>query len=107
MRKAIVTYKDEEAGILSQLANGFYEFQYLEEWVNTSSKPAISLTLPKQKEIFRSEIMFAFFYHLLPEGANKEKICYEKKIDESDHFGLLISTAQYDTIGAVKLKRIK
>jgi serine/threonine-protein kinase HipA len=46
------------------------------------------------------------FFHLLPEGANKQAVCKFKKIDPSDHFGILLNTAQFDTIGAITIEQI-
>jgi hypothetical protein len=40
---------------------------------------------------------------MLSEGVNRQLQCRLLKIDEQDNFGLLAATAQYDTIGAVKL----
>jgi serine/threonine-protein kinase HipA len=47
--------------------------------------------------------LFAFFYHMLPEGANKQAICAQLRIDSADDFGLLLATAQSDAIGAVRV----
>ncbi|MBI9064485.1 MAG: hypothetical protein JEZ14_21040 [Marinilabiliaceae bacterium] len=44
---------------------------------------------------------------MLPEGANKEVICFHKKIDEADYLGILLAVAMYDTIGAVTVREIK
>jgi len=43
----------------------------------------------------------------LPEGSNKQLICNQNRIDETDDFGILLSVAQYDTIGAVKVIKIE
>jgi serine/threonine-protein kinase HipA len=41
---------------------------------------------------------------MLSEGVNRKLQSLQLKIDESDSFGLLMATAQYDTIGAVTVK---
>lgn len=107
MRKAIVYYKDEIAAELIQLSDGSFEFEYTSEWLKNKDKPAISLTLPKRSEVYRSEFLFPFFYNMLPEGINKDKICFHKRIDKSDHFGLLLKSAPNDTIGAVRIEKKK
>ena len=43
---------------------------------------------------------------MLSEGANKRIQCHVYKIDERDHFGLLLATASKDTIGTITIKRI-
>ena len=47
MRSGQVLYKNELAGILSQLDNGSFNFSYDEQWIKDSNKPSISLTLAK------------------------------------------------------------
>ncbi|MFM2401820.1 MAG: hypothetical protein RI950_1337 [Bacteroidota bacterium] len=106
MRKATILYKSEPAGILSQLDNGSFHFSYLETWLEDEIKPAISLTMPKKNKEFKSPHLFPLFFHLLPEGANKQAVCKFKKIDPSDHFGILLNTARFDTIGAITLEQI-
>lgn len=106
MRCANVLYKDEEAGILTQYDDGSFSFRYHETWLENESKPAISLTLSKEQVEYHSKYLFAFFYNMLPEGANKQILCSSKKIDKKDDFGLLLASAENDTIGAVKVIRI-
>lgn len=101
MRSAKILYKNEVAGKLRQLDNGTFEFEYSQSWFNDSGKPAISLTLPKKQEIYRSANLFPFFFNMLPEGTNKQTVCFNLRIDENDHFGILTATAKSDTIGAI------
>lgn len=103
MRTGHVYYKNQLAGVLSQLDNGSFIFKYDEQWLNDSSKPSISLTLPKNKMEFQASTLFPFFFNLIPEGVNKQLICKKKRIDLDDYFGLLLEVAGGDTIGAVKV----
>jgi serine/threonine-protein kinase HipA len=103
MRSAKIVYKNQEAGVLRQLDDGTFEFHYHKNWLEDNSKPAISLTLPKTKETYSSQYLFPFFYNMLPEGTNKQAVCFNLRIDESDHFGILMATAKSDTIGAVRV----
>lgn len=103
MRSGQVFYKNELAGKLSQLDNGSFIFRYEEQWLNDSSKPSISLTLPKTKKEFHSSTLFPFFFNFIPEGVNKRIICSRKRIDFNDYFGILLEVAGDDTIGAVKI----
>ena len=106
MRKAKVFFKGEDAGSLTQQDNGSFLFQYNASWVDDSSKPAISLTLPKTREAYHSRFLFPFFYNMLPEGSNKQVVCKLNRIDQTDYFGLLMTTAINDTIGAVTVLKI-
>ena len=106
MRQAKVFYKDFEAGILTQHDDGSFTFCYHETWLTDSNKPSISLTLPKTKQEYNSASLFPFFFNMLPEGSNKQIICKYNRIDPDDYFGLLMTIAQNDTIGAVKVFKI-
>jgi serine/threonine-protein kinase HipA len=107
MRKAAVFYKNEFAGILIQADNGSFVFTYDSDWFHNAKKPAISLTLPKTQQDYTSNYLFPFFYNMLPEGSNKQTVCFENRLDLKDHFGILLTTAKQDTIGAVTLKKIE
>lgn len=107
MRQGTVLYKKEPAGLLTQLDNGSFSFRYYDRWFTDTSKPPISLTLPKTQQEFQSKNLFPFFYNMLPEGSNKQTVCFQNRIDTKDHFGILLTTAKYDTIGAVQVKKIE
>lgn len=106
MRKAIVLYKGEEAGILCQHNDGSFSFRYHDHWMADSSKKEISLTMAKNKQEYRSMYLFPFFYNMLPEGNNKKYICESERIDKTDDFTLLTTVAVNDSIGAVTVKPI-
>ncbi len=106
MRTAKILFKDNEAGVLTQYDDGSFSFCYTDSWMGDNSKPEISLTLPKIKQEFRSEFLFPFFYNMLPEGTNKQVVCRLNKIDQTDYFGLLMTTAKNDSIGAVRVVKI-
>lgn len=107
MRQARVFFRNEEAGRIKQLDDGSFEFSYNDLWIQNSGKPSISLTLPKKHAIYRSEFLFPFFYNMLPEGTNKQTVCFQMRIDESDDFGILLITANNDTIGAVRIEKME
>lgn len=106
MRSARVLFKNEEVGILKQHDDGSFSFHYHANWKD-SSKPGISLTLPKTKREFYSKTLFPFFFNMLPEGSNKQVVCKLNRIDQDDYFGLLMTTAKNDSIGAVRVIKIE
>lgn len=106
MRKAEVYENRVLAGTLEQTDEGEFVFRYDNRYFADASKRAVSLTLPKTKQEYRSPVLFPFFFNMLSEGANKRIQCLKYKIDERDHFGLLLATADKDTIGTVTVKRI-
>jgi serine/threonine-protein kinase HipA len=106
MRKASVYCKGELIGMLTEESRSRYIFRYDDRWFADAKKPAVSLTMPKTQPEYQSECLFPFFFNLLSEGANRQLQCRQLKIDEADHFGLLLATAQFDTIGAITVKPI-
>jgi len=106
MRSAEIYHNGILAGLLTQNQSRTYEFKYDSGYFADDSKPAISLTLPKNQLVHTSEYLFPFFYNMLSEGTNRTVQMRQLKIDEKDFFGLLLATAQYDTIGAITIKPI-
>lgn len=107
MRKLAIYRNKELAGTLTEESREMFVFRYDEVYFADTTKAAISLTLPKSKQEYRSPVLFPFFFNMLSEGVNRQLQSRLLKIDEQDHFGLLSATAQYDTIGAVTVKPIE
>jgi serine/threonine-protein kinase HipA len=104
MRQAAV-YRDKIfVGVLIEENRKSYVFRYDDTWFNDENTPSISLTMPKTQIEFRSTFLFLFFFNMLSEGVNRKLQSRQLKIDEKDNFGLLLATAQYDTIGAVTVR---
>ena len=92
------------AGILEKRLDGSYLFEYDALYLQNDQNPSISLTLPRSIKRHESEKLFSFFFGLLSEGVNKNIQCRLLKIDENDHFGRLLLTAQEDNIGSITVK---
>lgn len=107
MRKLAIYRNKEHAGILTEKNRNEYVFRYDDLYFTDSTKPAISLTLPKSQQEYTASVLFPFFFNMLAEGVNRQLQCRLLKIDEQDNFGLLAATAQYDTIGAITVKPIE
>ena len=107
MRQANILFKEEEAGLLTQHDDGSFTFRYHDAWFLNNNKPSISLTLPKTQQEFHSKYLFPFFFNMLPEGSNKQVVCKHMRIDSDDYFGLLLTTAKNDSIGAVRVIKIE
>jgi serine/threonine-protein kinase HipA len=106
MRKAEIYRNGILAGILTETNNGEYVFTYDPSYFNDETLPGISLTLPKKQREYTSKHLFPFFFNMLSEGTNRIVQSKQLKIDENDFFGLLMATAQYDTIGAITVRQI-
>ncbi len=107
MRRAKILFRNEAAGLLTQHDDGTFSFRYFDEWVADTSRPDISLTLPKETKEFHSKYLFPFFYHLLPEGSNREVICQFYRMDSDDYFGLLLKVGSQDCIGAIQVMNVE
>jgi len=92
-------------GILPQSLSS-YTFTYDSGYYHDNLKPGISLTMPKTQLTYTSEHLFPYFYNMISEGTNRVVQSKQLRIDEKDFFGLLLATAQYDTIGAITVKQI-
>jgi HipA-like protein len=101
--KGIVYVNNEPAGTLSREGKD-YVFRYDSAYYNNPQKKAISLTLPKTQQEYRSAELFPFFFNMLSEGVNRTLQCRQMQIDENDHFSLLLATAGRETIGAVSVR---
>jgi HipA-like protein len=107
MRKAEVYRNGILAGILTEENRNSYYFRYDDAYYNDTSKHAISLTLPKAQQEYRSEHIFPFFSNMIAEGTNLAIQSRYLKIDEHDVMSFLAATASDDTIGAVTVKLIE
>jgi len=106
MRKAAVYLRGEFAGELTEVSRNEYVFRYETNYFNNSDKPDISILLNKSQQEYRSSYLFPFFFNMLSEGSNRLVQSRMLGIDENDHFGILLATAQHDVIGAVTVKSI-
>lgn len=106
MRHALVLVNKIIAGTLTETDDMHYIFKYDDKYLINSELRPISLAFPKRKEEYISDELFPFFFNMLSEGANKTQQCRTLKIDEEDPFGLLLATANNDTIGAITIEEI-
>ena len=105
-RRAEVYNNSVLGGVIEKTDSGTYVFTYDDAYFNDPKASAISLTLPKTKQTYKSSTLFPFFFGLLSEGVNKQTQCRLLKIDEQDHFSLLLKTASTDTIGSITIKEL-
>jgi HipA-like protein len=102
--RGLVYNNGKQAGTIEKNTAGNYLFRYEDDYFHNRATPPISLSLPKSQQEYRSDILFPFFYGLLSEGVNKDIQCNQYKIDEHDDFTRLLTTARYDTIGAITVQ---
>ena len=106
MRKANVYFNGILAGELVETSSEEYMFRYNDNYFVDTTKPPISLTLPKNRQEYHSTYLFPFFFNMLSEGSNRITQSRLLSIDEKDHFGILLATAQHDVTGAITVKPI-
>ena len=102
--KLTVKYKGIKAGVLWR-DSGTYFFQYDEEFLVNPSVYAISVNLPKRKEVYKSEQLFPYFQSILPEGYNRELQAKALGLNVEDDWNLLANTCSHDTIGAITIEQ--
>jgi serine/threonine-protein kinase HipA len=102
-----VIYKGKiKAGELWVDENG-YHFEYENAFMEDVTSRPISVNIPKTQKTYHSNELFPYFKSILSEGENREQICKALSIDPSDDWSLLALTCQYDTIGAITVKKIE
>ena len=106
MRQCEVYIHGIRAGVLTEDDNRTYTFTYDAAYLLGKGTPPVSLTLPLRSEPYHSPYLFAFFFNMLSEGENRQVQSQILRIDADDDFGILLATAQTDTIGAVTIKPI-
>lgn len=99
--KGIVYYQNTKAGEIEQTDEG-YVFRYDSAYLEQENAKPVSLTLPLQKEEYRSNVLFPFFDGLIPEGWLLDVAVETWKINPRDRMKLLLSVCK-DCIGAVKV----
>jgi len=104
MRQGKVYIKGQYAGLLTEEDSRHYSFVYDDDYLALPSAEAVSLTMPVTKKQYTSNVLFPFFSNMLSEGENRKFQSHLLRIDEEDDFGILLATANYDTIGCVTVK---
>ncbi len=106
MRQALIKYNNTNAGVLSEMDNGEYEFQYDSNYIDTLPYQFIAFNMPVTKHPYRSKKLFPFFDGLIPEGWLLNIASEGWKINKNDRMGLLMACCQ-NAIGAVSVHPIK
>ncbi len=102
MRACKVYVHDAEAGLLQETDDREYVFTYHDDYQGDP----VCLAMPVRQKVYRSDHLFPYFFNMLSEGANRQVQSTILHIDEKDDFGIMLATAQYDTIGAVTIKPV-
>ncbi|MCH3917728.1 MAG: HipA N-terminal domain-containing protein [Spirochaetia bacterium] len=92
---------DKKAGTIKETEDG-YEFIYTENYLMDKDALPISLTLPLQKQPYKSKTFFPFFDGLIPEGWLLNIAIKKWNLNSYDRMGLLMTTCK-DCIGAVSV----
>lgn len=104
MRKAHVLCNKILAGTLTEVGKSAYVFCYDDLYFADPTRPAIGLAFPKIQQEFRGSGFFPLFSNMLAEGVNLRLQSRQLRIDEDDAFGILLATAQHNTIGAITVQ---
>lgn len=104
MRQAGVYVNNVYAGKLQELDSSHYVFDYDQTFMASAQATAVCCAMPLTCSHYESSFLFPFFSNLLSEGENRKFQSAVLKIDANDDFGILLATANYDTIGCVTVK---
>ena len=101
MRQGEIWVNNTVAGILTENDND-YSFEYIKAYLEKENAIPVSVTLPLQKDSFKSEQLFPFFDGLIPEGWLLDIAHKNWKINPRDRMGLLLTTCR-DCIGNISI----
>ena len=101
MKQAVIYYKNQLAGLLSEDEEG-YHFVYDEDYLALPQAKPISLTLPLQAAPYHNRVLFPFFDGLIPEGWLLQIATDNWKLNPRDRFALLLAMCK-DSIGCVSI----
>lgn len=106
MRQAIIKYNNINAGVLTELDSGDYEFVYDELYIQNYPQLFIMFQMPVTSRPYMSKRLFPFFDGLIPEGWLLNLASESWRINKNDRMGLLLACCQ-NTIGAVSVHSVK
>ncbi len=106
MRQAIIKYNNINAGVLTELDSGGYEFLYDELYIQNYPQLFITFQMPVTSRPYLSKRLFPFFDGLIPEGWLLNIASESWRINKKDRMGLLLACCQ-NTIGAVSIHPVK
>ena len=101
MRQGEIWINENKAGILEENDEG-YKFRYYKSYLSLKNAQPVSLSMPLQKNEFKSEHLFPFFDGLIPEGWLLDIAHKNWKLDPRDRMGLLLATCK-DCIGNISV----
>lgn len=101
MRKALIYYKKDLAGVLTEIEDG-YSFQYDGNYLAIPDAEPVSLTMPLSSSPYKSKVLFPFFDGLIPEGWLLDVAIRNTDISILDRMSLLLLCCK-DCIGAVSV----
>lgn len=102
MTRALTVWWDlSEVGEIA-LTNGNMTFRYAQAWLDNARAPAVSISLPKQAEVFTRAQTRPFFAGLLPEETPRTEAARALGVSQQNDFGLLEGLGG-DVAGALAL----
>lgn len=106
MRQGIVKYNNTVAGLITETNEGFYIFQYDEQYRQDFPDQFITFKMPVTAQSYHSTVLFPFFDGLIPEGWLLSIASKSWKLNQNDRMGLLLACCQ-NSIGAVSVHPIE
>lgn len=103
MTRALTVWWD--GAVVGRLAldeNGDIRFAYDQAWLADETYPAVSVSLPKQPEVFSRRESRSFFAGLLPDEWQRENVARALGVSKQNDFGLLEQLGG-DVAGALTL----
>lgn len=103
MRQATILYNNILAGILTETDDGYFTYQYDENYIANYPDSFITFTMPVNETVYKENRLFPFFEGLIPEGWLLDIASKSWKINTNDRMGLLLACCK-NCIGAVSVE---
>ncbi len=102
IRSLTVWWGSDIVGRLALDRHGAMRFTYDGGWIDSTSAPPISFSLPKQPKSFSPRLCVPFFEGLLPEGTQRDGAAAALGVSSSNTFQLLVGLGA-EVAGALSL----
>lgn len=98
-----IAMNGEDVGQWRKLANGSTEFTYVDSWLSSPRRRAISLSLPLSQKVYQGDAVYNFFDNLLPDSEQiRSRIQQRFQTKTKMPFELLNAIGQ-DCVGAIQI----
>ena len=103
VRRLNALMNGQKVGVLEKLRGGGMAFRYDEEWLKSSLRRPVSLSMPLSSRPYTGNEVYNYFDNLLPDNPSVRKRVMAKFSVEVDHPFDILRAIGHDCVGALQL----